>query len=894
MRQAVHTPKVPADHNLHAVDYSFGNWVKYRRKSLDLTQHELSRRVGCSVSLIFKIEAEERRPSRQIAELLAEHLEIPPEQRDLFLKVARQARTIDELGSLSPVSPPVLNIPGQDSKPAHLLHPEQPAFPTPLTSLIGREHEQRAIIQQLQDPACRLLTLTGPGGVGKTRLALEIAQQRREAFEFGSCFVSLVGTSASEFVIPAIAEALGFAFSGTTELKAQLFSYIKEKNILLVLDNLEHLLDGIEVLDELLESALKVKLLATSREQLNLRAEWTFEIQGLPIPSSLDLEDLETNSAVALFLQRAKQMKVGFGPTTNDLSAIKRICQLVEGLPLGLELAATWLNTLSCQEIAAEIGRGLDFLKTAKRDLPERHRSMSAVFEYSWNLLSAEEQDVLKKLSVFHGGFQRIAADQVAEAPLSILSSLVGKSFVRRNEAQLGRFDQHELVRQYAARHLREDLQYEVATRNRHSAYYLTLWHKSESDLKSGKRGEILRELITEIDNFRTAWDWAIYQKQFHELGACLRAFLIVYDLRGWHVEGIERLGAFIQALRSAHHAQSQNEDVLGVALAFQGWFYFRRGQFQGAHDRFEQGLTILRPLQDPVVLADVLSTSAPVLASLGESEKALANATEALAAAHNSNDRWQIAYALMIQGGVFAGMGRYEEAYKVSQEALAHFRALGDVRLIVVTLNTLGFVALRLSHYTNARSFLQESLRLISPAEDAWSVGTAYGNLGIVELADGNGQEAQGLLQKSISLFADVGMVGDVALYLTYLGDAAAMLGALNEAEKHWLDAIRIAYEAQAVPTVLSSLIRLAKRRADANDFAIAYEWANQVLHHPSTWGDTKSRAEKLCSELEGQLTRRQMETIKAPAGSKTLETYIAEILATPAPPSTPLGPSN
>jgi predicted ATPase/transcriptional regulator with XRE-family HTH domain len=875
MREAVNTSKVPMNHHLPHVDSSFGNWIKQRRKALGLTQRELSQRVGCSVSLIFKIESDERRPSHQIAALLAEHLKIPTDQHDLFLKVARQEKAIDGLGSLSPTSTPTPGDRIADNQTDSLRQTIQPTFPIPLTSLIGREQELRAILQQLQDPACRLLTLMGPGGVGKTRLAMEVAQGLQETFEFGASFVSLAGTNASEFIVPAIAESLGFAFSGTITLKEQLFNDLKEINILLILDNLEHLLDGIEVLDELLEAAPKVKLLTTSREQLNLRTEWTFEIQGLPVPTASDPKDLETNSAVALFLQRTKQTKVDFRPTTADLGFIKHICQLVEGLPLGLELAATWVNTLSCEEIATEIERGLDFLKTSKRDLPQRHRSIIAVFDYSWKLLSAEEQNVLKKLSVFHGGFQRIAADQVAKAPLSVLSSLVSKSFIRRNDAQTGRFDQHELVRQYAARHLREDLRYETSARDRHSVYYLNLWSESEHQLKSAKQREILRELTTEIDNFRTAWDWAIHQKQFREVGASLRAFLILYDLRGWYPEGIERLEALIQAL----HSQSEHAEVSGTAIAFQGWFYFRRGQIQAAYDCFEQGLTILRPLKQSVLLADVLSTSAPVLASLGESEKALEYVTEALTEARSGQDRWQIAYALMIQGGVFAGMGRYDEAYVTSQEALAHFRALGDVRLIVVTLNTLGFVSLRLARYDDARVFLQESLSLISPAEDPWSVGTAYGNLGIVELAEGNGQTAKHLLQKSISLFADLGMLGDVALYLTYLGDASALLGGRNEAEEYWRNAIHMAYEARAIPTVLSNLIRLAQSHADGNDFVVAYEWANHVLRHPSAWGDTKSRAQTLCSALEAHLTERQIETLKMQAQSKSLETYITTI---------------
>ena len=852
------------------MDYSFGNWVKRKRKALDLTQQALARRVGCSLATIVKIESDERRPSRQIAELLAQHLEIPSDQRDVFLKVARQEKAVDSFETFPPAAQP---------PPALVSRQNQHSLPLTLPPLIGREHELRAILQQIQDPACRLLTLTGPGGVGKTRLALEAAHRLRDSIAHGVCFVPLAGTSAPEFIVPAIADTLGMGIASPPNLKSQLSLFLRDKEMLLVLDNLEHLLNGIELLGEMLERAPRLKLLTTSREGLNLRAEWTFEIQGLPVPADSGTADLESNSAASLFMQRARQARADFTVHPDEFPAIARICRLVEGLPLGLELAASWVRMLPIREIADEIERNMDFLSTNARDVPDRHRSFRAVFDYSWNLLLMEEQRVLMQLSTFQGGFTRQAAEEVAGASLSMLASLAGKSFIHRSDA--GGYEQHELVRQYSALHLQEDAQNERATRDRHARYYLSLWHESEDQLKSAKQRNILRELTGQIDNFRAAWNWSLSQGQFDVLGSSLRAVLIVYDLRGWYEVGIERLQSLIEAFQSAPELPSQNMDALGLALSIQGWFHFRRGALQEARDRFEAGLAILRPLDDLKSLADALTLFSPLMTSLGDSEKAIQQISEGLSAARTSKDRWRIAQALMMQGGILAGWGKYEEAYTSSREALSHFRSLGDTRLIVVTLNTLGYVAIQLSRYDEARAFLQESLTVLSPAEDPWSVGTAYGNLGIVELAQGNASKARAFLQKSILLFTELGMMGDVASYLVHLGEVFEALGSSEEAEQNWLDAIRMARDVQALPTTLACLIRLAGLHAARGDRQAAYEWAAWLAQHPAAWQDTKNRAEVLLGDLTGLLSREQIERARSRVESLTLDTLVDQTLA-------------
>jgi predicted ATPase/DNA-binding XRE family transcriptional regulator len=447
---------------------SFGAWVRRRRKALDLLQKELAARAGCSVTALQKIERDERRPSRHLAERLAESLGVPADQRATFLQVARGERMAERLNPASEVVAPRAETQRSPEPARRELMP--PAAP-----LIGREAELANLALLLRDPDCRLLTLTGPGGIGKTRLALAAAQQQG-AFAQGVAFAALAPLIGRDQVVTAIADALGCVLYGTRDRADQLVQYLRDKALLLLLDNFEHLLADaacVELVGQLLRGAAKLKLLVTSREPLDIQEEWVFDVQGLPTPLNATPHEVEASSAARLFQQRARQARAGYTLSPEDTPAIVQICQLVGGVPLGIELAATWMRTLSCQEIADEIRRNLDFLATRARDVPERHRSIRAVFDQSWALLAPEEQRVLQRVSVFRGGFTRAAAEEVAGASLALLAALVAKSLLRRTTA--GRYDPHELVRQYAHDHLRADEREEAEARNRHSRYYTQL-----------------------------------------------------------------------------------------------------------------------------------------------------------------------------------------------------------------------------------------------------------------------------------------------------------------------------------------------------------------------------------------------------------------------------------
>lgn len=849
------------------MDSSFGTWVKRRRRVLDLTQQQLAERIGCSLSLIFKIESDERRPSRQIAQLLAEHLEIPPEQHDLFLRVARQEKLADALDSGISVASP---------RPVPLRN----KLPVSLTSLIGREHELQAIIQQIQDPACRLLTLTGPGGIGKTRLAQEVAQRSNEAFQHGTHFVSLVGTSSLEFIIPAIADALGYSFSGTGELKAQLLNFLRDKPLLLVLDNLEHLLHGIELLDEILIHAPHVKLLTTSREQLNLQAEWAFEVQGLPIPTTLETSDLELNSASALFIQRAKQAKRDFTLTESDAEAIQRICQLVEGSPLGLELAATWVRMMTVKEIANEIELSMDFLNTTARDVPERHRSIRAVFDHSWDLLPDEECQVMMQLSIFRGGFTREAAEQVAGATLFQLAALVHKSLLRHVDGHEGRYDLHELVRQYAGIKLQDDTDEHAQALERYANYFAYWLRRQESHLHGPQLQEALAQIRLEMDNLRCAWDWMVVHRHISGLRDSLVSLFVFHDIQNWIRQGAVLFEQAVKALQSDNSTQEQHAIAMGELMTCQGHMSWHLGKIERAHKLFQQSLKLLGPYRDCAMLAELLLYLSVLEHSQGDYPVARRLAEECVALNREQGRGPGTGYSLSNLGLVCLSQGEYEMAYTYLKEGVVMMRSLQFPRGAAIALARLGAAALPLGRLDEAQQVLEEGLEITRRLNDRWGIGNSLNYLGLLAFARGEYERAESLLRESVTLFDEDGDQILHASTLTDLGHILIERGAERQARNAFQQALQIAVRIQTIPIALSALVGIATLYAQQGRIERAFTLAAHSWVHPSSSQQTKDRATHLCQELEKQLSPEQLEAARTKARSITWKDLIQEVM--------------
>ncbi len=575
---------------------SFGYWVRRRRKSLDLTQVELAKQVGCTESLIRKIESDQRRPSRQMAAALAAGLQISAAQQPLFLQIARAEVGLSQLAALdadgqSPPSP----------RPERSERRHAVSLPVDATPFIGREQELTDIERRLLDPACRLLTLVGPGGMGKTRLAVQAARrlaQNHAAFAGGIFFVPLEAVTTTTGIVTALAEVMGLRFYDNIPPKTQLLDYLRNAEVLLVLDNFEQLAASIDLLADMLAAAPKCKLLVTSRQAVKLYESWFHPVAGLTLPirprPESAVENVENggesaleSDAVRLFVESARRTQLNF--PQSDLVEVERICRLVGGLPLAIELAAAWLRAVPIREIAAELEQSLDLLAAHDGTFPERQRNIRAVIGSSWQRLERAEAHALMQIARCRNGFRSDAAAAIAGLTRPMLATLIDHSLLRLLPS--GRYAMHETIRQFALEELGRSDQ-AAAVNQRHAAYYLRLLADEEAGLTGANQQAALETLNVERDNLRLAWHWSVERQQVELVARGLDGIYSFYHIRSLYHEGDELCALALEGLTLTDGPQAAI--LRARLLARRGAFRFALGDIQGAGRLLDQSLALL------------------------------------------------------------------------------------------------------------------------------------------------------------------------------------------------------------------------------------------------------------------------------------------------------------
>lgn len=576
-------------------------------------------------------------------------------------------------------------------------------LPVQLTAFIGRDKELDELDELLANSTCRLLTLCGPGGIGKTRLAIEVGNRNLAHFSDGVCFIDLEPLSSTDEITSTILTALGLQLQDGRDLDQQLQNYLSRKQILLILDNVEHLLDGVGLFTDLLESAPDLCILVTSREALKLREEWIRHIHGLDVPDDEQVSGLETYSAIQLFVEGAHRVQGDFS-LVNEQTCVVRLCRIVEGLPLALELASSWLKLMPCSAIIEEIQNSLDLLESPMKNMPSRHKSMTAVFDQSWQLLSDEERAIFSKLSVFRGGFFRQAAEFVTGATLSTLSNLVDKSLLRVDGG--ARFHIHSLVRQYAEGKLRQSTEdYDTAC-NRHCQFYAEFLDERKIDVWKTESLEARNEISTELDNIRRAIDWAIDKHQTTSLEKAISPFTAYCYQRSLWTEGYT---IFEQVADLARNLE--NDHILWQSLAFQGWFATCLGDFEYAAQLYEEALPAYRRSKwnnMPCNNFLILRLSEMALRQ-GDLEQARQYSVElAKDLSHGRSPVW----ILETNGRIEYLAGNYHQAKNILNDALTTLQQFPSIAGNVVISNHLGYVYLALGDYTSARQAFSNSIK--------------------------------------------------------------------------------------------------------------------------------------------------------------------------------------
>jgi predicted ATPase/Tfp pilus assembly protein PilF/DNA-binding XRE family transcriptional regulator len=812
-----------------ASERTFGELLAQLRRQAALTQEELAERAALSPRGLIYLERGARLPQPDTVRRLAAALALSPEQR-AALVAASQAPQQDRQLAAGTADPPA--------------EARRPALPLPPTPLIGREQVVSAITALLGREEVRLLTLTGPGGVGKTRLALAVADRLHGAYADGVCLVNLAAIADHPLVTSGVAQALAVRETGGQLLQDGVIAYLRERQLLLVVDNFEHVLPAAPLLADLLAACPQLRVLATSRATLHVRGEHEYAVPPLALPEPVAPRCqtaapavLAQVAAVALFVQRAQAVRADFALDASNAAAVSAICRRLEGLPLALELAAARVKLLPPTALLARLERRLPLLTGGAQDAPVRQQTMRGAIAWSYDLLHAGEQALFRRLSVFAGGCTIEAVEAVCQVGselegdvLDLLGSLVDQSLLLQigdDEAE-PRFGMLETVREYVLEQL-EAAGEAAMMRDCHLGWCVALAEEAAPQLTGPEQVAWLDRLEAEHDNLRAALGWA-RERGPGERGLRLAGALWLFWLtrghlsegRGWLEAALAGDGSASPATRATAlngagmlayvqcdypRATALHEEALalrrtlgdkqGIAnsLLNLGLVAYRQGDYGRAAARHEESLKLARDLGDRRGIANSLSNLGHVAYRQGDYGRAAALYEESLALRRDLGDRAGIAECFEGLAVVAAALGSLGtvasdqrdcgRAADLLEESLTLFRDLGDTWGMAFSLNSLGDVAHQQGDYARAAALHEEALALQRALGDKLGIASSLHNLGHVAYDQGDHGRAAALVGESLLLGRDIGARHLVAASLESLGWVAAARGQAEQAAR-------------------------------------------------------------------------------------------------------------
>ena len=718
-------------------EVSFGEWLKRRRKAGGLTQEQLARQVNCSTITLRKIEAEERRPSAQIVERLAEIFEIPSNEQTGFLRFARgdwkSAPSAIMAGGPWHVSTTIL--------PTNL--------PVSLTSLIGREQDVAVICEYLSRADIRLVTLVGPPGIGKTRLSTEAARQSLRDFPDGVFFIALAPLDDPTLIASTLAQTLGFVGVKNLSTSEQLVKGIGDKQMLLVLDNCEHLIEGVVSLaPALLSACSRLKILTTSRESLRTPGEWQYLVPTLSVPKEKSPVDLETVSqfpALTLFAERARAVRSDFTLNAENIQPVASICAQLDGLPLAIELIAARVRLMSPQFLLAKMNDQFVLSANGMRAPSTRQKTLNNAIGWSYNLLSDEEQKMFARLSVFSGGFTLEAAEAifsrttVDKSVSDLVASLLDKSLLQRTAEDEARFSMLVTIQKFALDRL-QAMGEESEVRYWHFDYFLNLAEAGESHMYGHGQLEWLRHLQAELDNFRGAFEWNLAQQTNVEKSLRLAS----------------ALGSFWRIRSDFHEAQHWLEIVLSLdeaehypnvyakALLIMGIIQMMYVSPEVGEPLLSQSVMLARRLDDNHILGEALDFLGLAQAFQKKYDQAHTLLEESQMLFHAANDKKGIALTKWHLGWIFEDEGNQTTAFELLKQALTLLEELGDIHRQSILLRVIGWHLLEAGDFKQGSAMLRRALSAAYKVGSKLEVGNTFMDLAF-------GEEQQSNFAKSV-----------------------------------------------------------------------------------------------------------------------------------------------